>query len=432
MNIQLGTSKDDAERRAMGRLSLLADASSWLTAPLDVSETLLRVVNLFVPALADACVVQLLARGAASRPEHEQRRFAELAVAHVDDTVQKRVKAMMPEWNASLHRTFGAQEVLRSERLQVVSDLNSELDDESEPSLMRELGASAYIAVPMRARGRLTGVLTCVCSTANRGQPDHELLIELAERASGALDNARLYQEAQHAITVRDDLLAVVSHDLQSPVNAIGMTVKSLLREPALTANPSVKRSLALIERTSKHIGQLCTELMEVGSIQAGRLSILPRATALAPLLQEALAILEPMVLDKQLTVTTHLEPTLPLALCDGERVVRVLMNLIGNAIKFTAEGGELVIGMRQAGDQLEVTIRDTGPGIAREDLPKLFEPYWRSRQAGRRGMGLGLYIARGIMEAHGGHIWAESELGVGSKFVFRLAIAPAEPTLPG
>jgi signal transduction histidine kinase len=429
MTIQHATSMDDGAPRALGRLSLLADASSWLTAPLDVKETLQRVVELFVPALADACVVQLLGPRVASAPENEQQHFAELAVAHVDDSVRRRVHALIPDWSACLHRTRGAHEVLRSERLLVVRDLADELDDESEPSLMRELSACSYIAVPMRTRGRLIGVLSCVRGAGKREEPDHGLLLELAERASGAIDNARLYQEAQRAIAVRDDLLAVVSHDLQSPVNAIGMTVKSLLKDPALIANESVKRSLALVGRTSKHIGQLCTELMEVGSIQAGRLSIFPRPTALAPLLQEALAILEPLVLDKHQSVITHLEPSLPLVQCDGERVLRVLMNLIGNAIKFSSDGAELVISMRKASDQLEVTIRDTGPGIAREDLPKLFEPYWRSRHAGRRGMGLGLYIARGIMEAHGGHIWAESELGVGSTFVFRLAIAQAEPT---
>jgi signal transduction histidine kinase len=431
MTIEQGTSKDDADRRALVRIDLLAGATSWLTAGLDLDAMLTRVTELAVPALADGCVVQLLGRGIAQAPERERPQFARLTVAHVDDAVVRRVRALSLEGEAPLHRSFGALEVLRSEQPQHVSDLAREPDDEGVPSLMRELAASEYVAMPLHARGQLIGVLSFVrCSPSRAGlELDHELLHELARHASGAIDNARLYQEAQRAIAARDDLLAVVSHDLQSPLNAISMTVKGLLADPQLTARPYVKRALSLVDRTSKHIGQLCTELMEVGSIQAKRLAVAPRPTALPPLLQEALAILEPLATDKQLRVSTELDPALPALHCDGEQVLRVLMNLIGNAIKFMGSGGELVIAARSVGDQAEISIRDTGPGIAREDLPKLFEPYWRSHHGTRRGMGLGLYIARGIVEAHGGHIWVESELGVGSTFVFRLAIATAEST---
>ncbi|HEX5656217.1 MAG TPA: GAF domain-containing protein, partial [Polyangiales bacterium] len=251
MNIEQGTSKDEAERRALVRISLLGEASSWLTAPLELRETLQRVTRLMVPALADACVVQLLGRGLASAPEHTRPQLEELVVAHVDGAVERRIRALTPDWGAWLHRTHGAREVVRTGQLQLVSNLASEPDDESEPSLMRELAASVYIALPLHARGQLIGVLSFVHCTSTRAAFDAQLLSELAQRASGAIDNARLYEEAQRAIAVRDDLLAVVSHDLQSPVNAIGMTVKSLLKDPALTADASVLRSLALIERTS-------------------------------------------------------------------------------------------------------------------------------------------------------------------------------------
>ncbi len=431
MNIEPGQSKDDVERRALARIGLLGEVSAWLTAPLELDATLERVTRVAVPSLADGCVVQLLGRGVASAPEHEAPQFAQLVVAHLDGAAAKRVQMLTPSWAAALHRSFGALEVLRTGQPQYIPDLSREPEDESEPSLMRELSASSYVALPLQARGQLIGVLSLVHSAPTEPEPelDPDLLSELAQRASGVIDKACLYQEARHAIEVRDDLLAVVSHDLQSPLNAIALTVKSLLQDPQLSAIASVKRALALIERTTKHIGQLCTELMEVGSIQTGRLSVFARPTPLTPLLHEALAILEPLLLDKQQRVITHLEPELPPVQCDGERIIRVLMNLIDNAIKFTAPGGELVIGTRRVGDQAEVTVRDTGTGIAREDLSKLFEPYWRTRQSGGHGVGLGLYIARGIIEAHGGQIWVESELGVGSTFVFRLAFAPAEAT---
>jgi signal transduction histidine kinase len=430
MTIVHGEPDESEEQRALARSGLLEEASWRLSATLDLDTTLRSIVGLVVPALADGCVVQLLGAGIRTAPERERPQFEQLVVAHADRAIEQRVHPLLGDRSHLLHRSFGPLEVVRTGLPQLVDDL----EREPEPSLMRELAAASYLSLPLRAHGPLLGVLTLVrCDPARTLRSlDSVLVEELSKRASVAIENARLYGDAQRAIAVRDDMLALVSHDLQSPLNAISMTVRRLLDDAQVVAIPGAKRSLALLERTTKHIGQLIAELLEVGSIQAGRLALEPRPTQLAPLLAEALAILEPLVQEKQLRITSHIAPDLPAVYCDGKRILRVLMNLLGNAIKFSADGGEAAVRLRRVDEQAEVSIQDTGPGIAHDDLPKLFQPYWRSRQAGRRGMGLGLYIARGIIEAHGGHIWAESELGVGSTFVFRLAFAAAEHTSRG
>jgi signal transduction histidine kinase len=431
-----GTSDQDEARRALARMGLLGEAGSWLATTLDLGRTMERVAALAVPVLADGCTVQLVGRPGPA-PELEQPPLESVALVHVDKDVESRARGLVGSRPHALQRSFGVLEVLRTGLPQAVDDLARE-PDQPEPSLLRELSAQSYLALPLSARGQLLGVLTLVrCEPVH---PEREALLandlalvnELARRAGAAIDNALLYRDAQQAIAVRDDLLQLVSHDLQSPLNAIALTVKRLSAEPELLAIPGTRRALALIERTTRHIGQLTTELLQVGSIQSGQLALEPRPTPLPPVIGEALSMLEPLLLEKHLRVSARLEPRLPSAACDRNRILRVLMNLLGNAIKFNTEGGELVIAARTVGEQVEVSIRDTGAGIASEDLPKLFDPYWRSRQAGRHGLGLGLYIARGIVEAHGGQIWAESELGTGSTFVFRLAIAAAEGTSPG
>ncbi|HEY6881308.1 MAG TPA: ATP-binding protein [Polyangiales bacterium] len=421
------TPQKAGEQQTPARMSLLEAASSWLPASLDLDGTLQRAVRLPLPTLADGCVLQLL--GDPARTPSERLPFTALLIAHVDGAREQHVQSMLPGRMHALHHCDGALEVVRTGRPQPVNEVTAD----SSPVLMRELSASWYSSWPLCARDKLLGVLTLVHDgprqDSHASHDDDAFMNAFTRQIGIAIDNAQRHTESQRAIAMRDDMLAVVSHDLQSPLNAIQMTVRHLLNEPHVVALPGVKRALTLIERTTKHLGQLIAELMDVGSIQAGRLTIDARPTAIPPLLGDALTILEPMLLDKHLRVSTQLEPALPLASCDGQRILRVVLNLLGNAIKFTGEGGEVTLYARRVNDQLEVAIRDNGPGIAREELPKLFEPYWRSRQTGRRGMGLGLYIARGIVEAHGGHIWAESELGAGSTFAFRLAMVPAEST---
>lgn len=234
----------------------------------------------------------------------------------------------------------------------------------------------------------------------------------LAERAN------RLYREAQDAIRMRDDVLAVVSHDLQSPLNAIGMTVRRLLSRPEL-ADTGAQRPLNLIRRTSEYMEHLIAELLDFARIHAGQLQLQRARVDIAELIEEASLVLEPEAERKAIRIEQRISMAPLVASGDAERTMRVLLNLIGNAIKYSPEGGQILISAEACGQEIQVGVHDRGPGIARGDMAKLFEPYWKGERAGRDGMGLGLHIARGIVQAQAGRIWVESVPDAGSTFYF-------------
>lgn len=403
------------------RKSLLAEVSALLSASLDTEETLHRVVRLVVPRLADCCIVEYVVNGSLER----------LALAHVVPAEEQRLRDLGPRLLQNEPPTSYSDPVLafgRAERFAASDAPNAEHPPAAHAPLMRELAARSYVRVPLRARGAVIGVLSLAISESDRGFTGEELELaeELARRTSTALDNARLYREAQQAVELREEVLAVVSHDLQSPLNALGMTVQRLLARTELTQLSGVRSALELIQRTTKHMQHLMAELVEVASIQAGALHLLRVRSDVSALTAQALAMLEPIAQQKSLVMTRQLVQDAAFASCDPERILRVLMNLIGNAIRFTEEHGEIVVGTEALEHDVRVTVRDSGPGIARGDLPKLFEPYWKGKGTGRRGMGLGLYIARGIVQAHGGKIAVESHEGVGSTFWFTLPTGEA------
>jgi signal transduction histidine kinase len=236
--------------------------------------------------------------------------------------------------------------------------------------------------------------------------------------AALAVENARLYEEARQAVRVREQILAIVSHDLRNPLSAILMTTGALAKKGALPA------AVGRIRRSAERMRRLIEDLLDFASIEAGRLAIKRQPQDPGSILREALATFEGVAQDKGLELTVDLEPNLPKVYCDRDRILQVLSNLVGNATKATAEGGHISLRIQPLGQELLFIVSDDGPGIGAEDLEHLFERYWRSDEVEYRGTGLGLAIARGIVTAHGGRIWAESELGRGAKLFFTVPAA--------
>jgi signal transduction histidine kinase len=232
-----------------------------------------------------------------------------------------------------------------------------------------------------------------------------------------AVENARLYEQAQKAVQVREQILAIVSHDLKNPLNTILMTV-ALLTKAA--DDPEVlPRTVGRIQRAAVRMLRLIGDLLDFASIQAGRLAIKRDLQEPGPILQEALANFEILAQEKQLGLTAEIGPSLPKVYCDRDRLLQVLSNLLGNATKVTSEGGHVVLRVEDRVHEVLFSVLDDGPGISKEDTKHLFERYWRSGEAQYKGTGLGLAIAQGIVLAHGGRIWAESDLGRGARFFF-------------
>jgi signal transduction histidine kinase len=234
--------------------------------------------------------------------------------------------------------------------------------------------------------------------------------------AALARENSRLYEQAQQAVQAREQILALVSHDLRNPLGTILMSATLLSNEA-----PEERRHLDRIQRAAKIMLRLVEDLLDFASIEAGRLAIEPQPHDPGSLMQETLASFESFARAKGQRLTAEVGQELPKVLCDRGRILQVLSNLVSNAMKVTAESGHINLRVQAHGDEVVFAVSDTGPGISKADVEHLFERYWRSREAKYAGTGLGLAIARGIVTAHGGQIWVETELGRGTTVLFTL-----------
>jgi signal transduction histidine kinase len=298
------------------------------------------------------------------------------------------------------------------------------------PELLRLLQARSYMIVPLRARGHMLGTVTFVASGSGRryGQEDLALAEDLCQRASLAIDNARLFGESRRATRAREDLLAVVSHDLRNPLNVVQLGAALLLRErPGVTRDEHVVKHAGRIRDASDRALRLISDLLDWGRLEEGHLPLEVRQEDTAALMMEAVDSVRTLAEAHKLHVTLDVPDELPPVRCDRTRVLQVLGNLLGNAVKFTEPGGHLTVVARAEEQEVSFHVRDTGKGIPPEQLPFVFDRYWQAKDSASRGTGLGLAIAKGLVQAHGGRIWAESTPGQGSTFCFSLPILQAQ-----
>lgn len=229
---------------------------------------------------------------------------------------------------------------------------------------------------------------------------------------------------AEHrAVAERDDLLAIVSHDLRTPLTSITAAAELLQRSPEIAGKgPDVQARTKAILGGVARMAQLLDDLREITSIDAGRLRLGPLgACPAAEVLREAHQIFESLAAESGRRLLLELPPPDVATPCDRQRIFQVLSNLIGNALKFTPKGGDITLRAEVVGDEVVYSVRDTGPGIPPDQLPHVFERHWQAPATARRGSGLGLYIAKGVVEAHRGRISVVSEPGKGSCFQFTL-----------
>jgi signal transduction histidine kinase len=233
---------------------------------------------------------------------------------------------------------------------------------------------------------------------------------------------------AEHrAVAERDDLLAIVSHDLRTPLTSITAAAELLQRSPEISGKgPDVQARTKAILGGVARMAQLLDDLYEVTSIDAGHLRLGPLGSCpAAEVLREAHQIFESLAAEGRRRLVLVLPPPEVATRCDRQRIFQVLSNLIGNALKFTRAGGEITLRAEACGDEVLYSVCDTGPGIPPDQLPHVFERHWQAPATAWRGSGLGLYIAKGVVEAHGGRIGVESEPGKGSCFHFTLPRTP-------
>jgi signal transduction histidine kinase len=252
-----------------------------------------------------------------------------------------------------------------------------------------------------------------------------QMLSDDLQRTNVSLAAARdVAQDASHA---REEMLGVVAHDLRNPLNLVMMTTRLF----ADTAPSGEKRDqlLAVIERAAQRMNRLIEDLLEVVRQESGPMRLDVGEVSVASLIAQTAEMFQSTAIEKGISLRVEECPPGLTVWGDSERIMQVMSNLVGNALKFVPRGGSVVLKCERRGTEAVFALTDSGPGIASEDLEKLFEKFWQRRRTDRRGVGLGLAIARGIVEAHGGRIWAESRVGVGSTFYVRLpAVSQPHP----
>ena len=403
------------------KLRLLSEAGPALTSSLDSSAILDAVARIAVPELAGLCMVDVLGEsGEIERP----------LVAFADPTKQKLLARRLKQLTPSPGQTIQAR-VIESGEPVLLPELSDQIRERiirhhAHPDAMRAAGIRSLIVVPLFARGRTFGALTLAVVTSHERYSfsDLQLAQDLATRSALAMDNARLYVEAQNAIAARDTIVALVSHDLKNPLAVIFMTAARMLKVPGRKDRRAESRKfIESVHRSAERMNRLIQDLLDVSSIEAGQFSIDKRPQPVTSLVVEAVEAVQVQAAARSLRLETRLPQGNLCVDCDADRVSQVLANLLGNAIKFTEPGGTILVRVEPRASGVLFSVADTGPGIPVPHLPHVFDRFWRTPDPARKGTGLGLSIAKGIVEAHGGRIWVESQVGQGSVFFFTLPL---------
>src|SRR5262245_1153098 len=428
----LGISEDITERRRIEKeRQFLTEASVALSASLDYEQTLATVAQLVVRDFADWCIVEII-------EEHENLRRVKVASANAANAA---VCAHLEQWPIDRNRPYLVRAFVEKRQPLLIehvalSTLKSFAQGPEHLQALRSISPRSLMAVPLLMRGQLLGTIALVSSTPSRvyGPDDLRLALALADRAAGAIENARLYRASVDAAQLRDQVLGIVAHDLRNPLSTILLNAEALKRPGPDPERRSQKRSEA-VRRAATRMNSLIQDLLDVAVMESGQLTITRARLSTRELIVGAADMERPLASSSSLELRVDLDREVPDIWGDRDRLLQVFENLIGNAIKFTKAGGCITVGATARDHEVIFRVADTGSGIPPENLPRVFDRFWQATSTNRQGAGLGLPIAKGIVEAHGGRIWVESTPSRGTTFSFTIPKATPEqgrPSAPG
>jgi PAS domain S-box-containing protein len=394
--------------------AFLSEVGVILSSTLDYEQTLANIAELAVRDLADFCIVDTVGEAGEVR---------KLKVA-AHDPSRAWVSGVLENVQIAPDRRYFTEAAVKTLRTVVIEDYSPQRTDElaqndEHLAALRALDTRSAIIVPLVARGEPVGAIAFISSSHARayGGADVPLLEELARRAALSIDNARLYRAAQRAIQSRDDVLAIVAHDLRNPLNAIRLQAEML----AASAVDGQRERIAGIERSAARMKRLVEDLLDVARMEAGGLRLDRAAVPVRELVADAVRAHEAIATSASIELLLEAAPEGSEIWADRDRVLQILENLIGNALKFTPSGGCITVGAALRPGVVQFWVADTGAGIEPEHQAHVFDRFWQARGAERHGAGLGLPIVKGLVEAHGGQIWLESTPGRGSTFWFTI-----------
>jgi PAS domain S-box-containing protein len=404
------------QKRIEHEQRFLAEIGPILAGTLDYEEILTRIAEVAVKDIADLCIVDVVEDDekvrrvkVASRDPSKAWLCAQLTAIPLDRERPHLVRSVL--------ETKGPLLLARPSPETIASFAQSE----DHLWILRAAEIRSLVAAPLVAHGKLLGAIAFVSSTPSRayGPGDVRLAEELGQRAGLSIENALLYRAAQRATQARDAVLGIVAHDLRNPLGAILLHVQRLARRGPTSEGQS--SPVEQIERAAVRMDRLITDLLDVASMEAGRLSVAQGKISAEQILEDSVEAQRSLAASRSLELSRKVAPRLPDVWGDRDRLLQVFENLIGNACKFTQAGGQVTVGAAPGDGGVLFWVADSGAGIDAEDLPHLFDRFWQARNATRRAAGLGLHIVKGIVEAHGGRIWVETVLGKGSTFYFTI-----------
>jgi len=420
----IGTELDITYRKRFEiNQTFLSEVGALLGSSLEYEQTLDSIAELAVRDLADLCIIDVVGdTGKVARLKVKSR---EASLAPLCDLFRRvPLEKSRPLW---------FEMVFETKRPVFVDHFTPEMieyafREESDLQIIHEAGLQSALAIPLVRNQRLVGSIVLISCSASHiyGPGDLYLAEELARRAESSIENARLFFEAQRAIKARGDILAIVSHDLKNPLTVITLVARALHESRELEA-VQINEYADKIQRAVDKMLQLISNLLDFSKIESGTFSVEQHPETLENMILPAIDGMRTLAEARQQTMECHIDSNLPEVAADRHRVGQVVSNLLSNAIKFTRQGGRIVISAQKREDTIVVSVSDEGPGIPREHLSKVFDRFWQGEKTKRLGSGLGLSIAKGIVEAHGGRIWVDSQGGRGTSFSFTLPL-----TTPG
>jgi PAS domain S-box-containing protein len=420
-----------AKARAARRFEFLAEASSLLVGSMDVETSLSSVANLTASFVAGWCFISVV------EPDGSLR---QLEAAHADlsaaDIAKKLRRHCLFGGPAAAHR----RPIL--DHSQIIQPLTEEwcsraADGPEHAELLRQLSGGGAMVLPLRFHNRLTGVLTLISPFGNhRYRPSDRIVMEdLARRCALALENARLYREmvaerdkAERASRAKDEFVAILGHELRNPLTPVIGWTRILKNHTLISRDPVLAEGVRAMEKNAMTLARLVGDCTDMAKISEGKIQIEKAYVNLNQIVMASVDAIGEMAAERGISLATDLSPMGVTVLGDAMRLEQVIMNLLINAIKYTNGGGLVSIRTELLNAEIRAEIKDTGIGIDRAFLEQIFEPFRQGTTSwltSRSGLGLGLAIARRIVELHGGKVWAESQgLGYGSTFCIRLPLA--------
>jgi PAS domain S-box-containing protein len=419
----IGSATDiDDQKRAERTSRFIAAASRTLATLVDYQTALQRVAELAVPDFADWCAVDIAA---------DDGRLRRLALCHADPDKVHLAFELERRYPPRQNSNRGAQHVLKTGQPEMMTEIPDSLIeqvayDAAHLAAIRTLGLRSYVSVPLVGAGRTIGVITFIATDdSGRRYDEHDLAVaqELAYRAGIAIENARLYSDLQQADRHKDEFLAVLAHELRNPLAPL----RTALQLIEVAGDDAVRRNRAstVMDRQLRHMVRLVDDLLDVSRITRGRIELQKQPIELAAILQNAIETSRPMIEGNghQLTVTFPPDPLVVNA--DPTRIAQVFSNLLNNAAKYTPRGGHITLAAEADGANATIRVRDSGIGIPREMLARVFEMFVqvdRSFERSSGGLGIGLTLVKRLVEMHGGAVDAHSDgPGTGTEFVVRL-----------